>query len=266
MKYGSSSHQQFLLNNSVIDELYNTKHCTDSLVKEALEIIMNKNNYPVMVVCSSGIHLTGTVIGCMRKLQDWSLTSIFTEYECFAGNNSRHINQQFIEMFDTDLVTLPTPQSCNLPQWFVEHKEMMKQEEQEYEEMMKHLRLLSKKTKHTGAPIVDTTTTADHLRHHRTGSVIVAQHAEGSRNLRSHSPSKRGLTPSSQDNIHDLGDMAAHHEIKSEVQTSGVPLEALEETPVYKYSFQKYLMDKHCPLISNKSTYSASSIIEDEDD
>ncbi|EFC47199.1 predicted protein, partial [Naegleria gruberi] len=75
----------------------------NDLIKEALEILMDKSYHPIMVVCSSGIHLTGTLIGCLRKLQDWSLTSIFTEYECFAGNNSRHIDQQFIEMFDTDL-------------------------------------------------------------------------------------------------------------------------------------------------------------------
>jgi tyrosine-protein phosphatase OCA1 len=82
----------------------------------------------------------GTVIGCMRKLQRWNLTSIFEEYRRHAGSKARsltHIsistrdaltrptlwggghlqvrllNEQFIELFDTDLVGIPE----NPPKW-----------------------------------------------------------------------------------------------------------------------------------------------------
>lgn len=49
----------------------------------------------------------------MRKLQKWNLTSIFEEYRRYAGPKVRLLNEQFIELFDTDLVTIPT----NKPKW-----------------------------------------------------------------------------------------------------------------------------------------------------
>lgn len=85
----------------------------------ALEIILNPQNYPLAVMCNLGRHRTGkkfkiyiekkigTVIGCLRKLQRWNLTSILFEYRRYAGNKVRLENEQFIELFDTDLVKIP---------------------------------------------------------------------------------------------------------------------------------------------------------------
>lgn len=42
---------------------------------------------------------TGCVVGCLRKLQQWSLTSIFDEYRRFARSTIRVLDQQFIEQF-----------------------------------------------------------------------------------------------------------------------------------------------------------------------
>jgi len=38
------------------------------------------------IMCNLGRHRTGTVIGCLRKLQRWNLTSIFEEYRRYAGS------------------------------------------------------------------------------------------------------------------------------------------------------------------------------------
>ena len=69
-----------------------------------------------------GRHRTGTVVGCYRKLQRWALSSILEEYRRYAGMKVRILNEQvgdispipgrksidgweqFIELFDTDLV------------------------------------------------------------------------------------------------------------------------------------------------------------------
>eukprot|EP00245_Coleochaete_scutata_P010017 TRINITY_DN3436_c0_g1_i1.p1 TRINITY_DN3436_c0_g1~~TRINITY_DN3436_c0_g1_i1.p1 ORF type:complete len:167 (+),score=22.29 TRINITY_DN3436_c0_g1_i1:128-628(+) len=82
-------------------------------VLSALQVILNPHNYPLMVMCNLGRHRTGTVIGCLRKLQRWNLTSIFEEYRRYAGSKVRLLNEQFIEWFDTDLVTIPVDQ----PKW-----------------------------------------------------------------------------------------------------------------------------------------------------
>lgn len=50
--------------------------------------------------CNKGKHRTGVLVGCVRKVQRWSLTSIFDEYRRFAGNKVRLLDQQFIELFD----------------------------------------------------------------------------------------------------------------------------------------------------------------------
>ena len=71
---------------------------------EALRIILDESNYPLHVMDHQGSHRTGTVLGCLRKAQRWSLTSIFDEYRRYAGPKVRLANEQFIELFDTDLV------------------------------------------------------------------------------------------------------------------------------------------------------------------
>ncbi|KAJ5072004.1 tyrosine-protein phosphatase oca1-related [Anaeramoeba ignava] len=48
-----------------------------------------------------------TLIGCLRKIQRWNLATIFEEYRRFAGSKVRLNNEQFIELFDTDLVQIP---------------------------------------------------------------------------------------------------------------------------------------------------------------
>ncbi len=55
-------------------------------------------------VTNSFFHHTGTVVACLRKLQRWNLTSIFDEYRRFTKHVPRVQNEQFIELFDTDLI------------------------------------------------------------------------------------------------------------------------------------------------------------------
>ena len=86
----------------------------DELVKEALEIVLDARRHPVLVVCSSGAHQTGAVVGCLRRLQQWNLVAILAEYRRFAGDKRRFRNEQFVELFDVDLLTLPEA----LPSWF----------------------------------------------------------------------------------------------------------------------------------------------------
>jgi tyrosine-protein phosphatase OCA1 len=42
----------------------------------------------------------------MRKLQRWALAPIFEEYRRYTGHKVRLQNEQFIELFDVDLVSV----------------------------------------------------------------------------------------------------------------------------------------------------------------
>lgn len=54
-------------------------------------------------------------MGCLRKLQRWTISSIFEEYRRYAGSKVRQMNEQFIELFDIDLVHVPQ----NGPKWLL---------------------------------------------------------------------------------------------------------------------------------------------------
>lgn len=68
----------------------------------------------------SGIHEVGILIGILRKLQHWSLSSIIFEYRSYAGPNARFNEEQFIELFDETALVLP----ANLPTWWIEQQEV----------------------------------------------------------------------------------------------------------------------------------------------
>ena len=61
-------------------------------------------------------HRTGCLIGCLRKLQNWSHTSIFDEYRRFSHPKSRSMDQQFIELYDANQVW-PLVDRRHLPRW-----------------------------------------------------------------------------------------------------------------------------------------------------
>jgi len=90
------------------------KPISEGIVLSALELLLDPSMYPIYVMCSQGRHRTGTVMGCLRKLQRWALSSIFEEYHRYAEAKGRLANEQFIELFDTDLVNLP---ASNRPSW-----------------------------------------------------------------------------------------------------------------------------------------------------
>ncbi|SMN22197.1 similar to Saccharomyces cerevisiae YNL032W SIW14 Tyrosine phosphatase that plays a role in actin filament organization and endocytosis [Maudiozyma saulgeensis] len=89
-----------------------------NLLTNALEIVLNPENQPILIHCNRGKHRTGCLIGCIRKLQNWSLTMIFDEYRRFAFPKARALDQQFIEMYDDSEITRIAEQNKWLPlQW-----------------------------------------------------------------------------------------------------------------------------------------------------
>ncbi|KAJ4812623.1 Phosphotyrosine protein phosphatases superfamily protein [Rhynchospora pubera] len=70
------------------------------IIKEALKVILDEQNYPLLIHCRSGKHRTGCVVGCIRKMQRWCLLSIVEEYRQFAGAKARNCDERFIEFFD----------------------------------------------------------------------------------------------------------------------------------------------------------------------
>jgi len=98
----------------------------EEIIKEGLEILLNTNRHPVLLFESSENH-ESVLVGCLRRIQMWSLTSIFDEYRTFTNQNSLFDeNEQLIERFDPSLVNFPE----NLPEWMCHHIHMLEQEQQ----------------------------------------------------------------------------------------------------------------------------------------
>ncbi|KDE09359.1 hypothetical protein MVLG_00673 [Microbotryum lychnidis-dioicae p1A1 Lamole] len=92
-----------------VENAVNYDPITEEVVLQALDLVLNPANAPLMIMCNLGRHRTGTVVGIFRKLQRWNLASILEEYRRFAGPKVRVLNEQFIELFDGDLVSVPLP-------------------------------------------------------------------------------------------------------------------------------------------------------------
>lgn len=89
---------------------------TESSITAALDIIMQSSSYPLLVCCGMGRHRTGTVIGCLRRIQGWNLASISDEYRRFAGaRGGRVLIELHIEAFDTKTVKIPD----DSPSWVI---------------------------------------------------------------------------------------------------------------------------------------------------
>ncbi|CAH0477431.1 unnamed protein product [Peronospora belbahrii] len=98
---------------------------SEGMAKETVECILDQRRHPILVMCKTGVHFAGTMIGCLRRLQNWSLTSTIDKYRNIAGSvKTRFEDEQFIELFDVDLVTLPQ----HLPLWFTVHQQLMEEE------------------------------------------------------------------------------------------------------------------------------------------
>lgn len=84
------------------------------MIREAMKVVLDTRNHPVLIHCKRGKHRTGCVVGCLRKLQRWCLSSIFDEYQRFAGVKARVSDQRFVELFDiSSLKNTPMQFSCS---------------------------------------------------------------------------------------------------------------------------------------------------------
>ncbi|KAJ1960107.1 tyrosine-protein phosphatase siw14 [Dipsacomyces acuminosporus] len=88
----------------------------EDIMSEALLTLLDKRNHPILIHCNKGKHRTGCLVGCLRKIQEWSNTSIFDEYRRYSAPKSRSMDQQFIELFDIRPV-LESLDSEQLPNW-----------------------------------------------------------------------------------------------------------------------------------------------------
>ena len=55
------------------------------MVVNALKLVFDVSNLPMLIMCDEGSNRTGIVVACFRKKQKWNLSSIFEEYRRYDG-------------------------------------------------------------------------------------------------------------------------------------------------------------------------------------
>ncbi|KAF7840577.1 putative tyrosine-protein phosphatase DSP4 [Senna tora] len=103
---------------SPIDDKYYEQESSTNIpqetIREALKVVLDVRNHPLLIHCKRGKHRTGCLVGCLRRLQQWCLPSILDEYQSLAAGKARESDQRFIELFDiSSLKHRPLSFSCS---------------------------------------------------------------------------------------------------------------------------------------------------------
>ncbi|XP_043693574.1 probable tyrosine-protein phosphatase DSP4 [Telopea speciosissima] len=104
----------------------------EDMIREALKVVLDVRNHPVLIHCKRGKHRTGCLVGCLRKFQRWCLSSVFDEYQRYAAAKARVSDQRFMELFDvSSLKHLPSTFTCSTQKGnkFVSRKALAPREE-----------------------------------------------------------------------------------------------------------------------------------------
>ncbi len=99
-------------------------------IVQVMQILLNKENLPLLIHCNKGKHRTGCMIACYRIIQamttlypykDWNLSQVLEEYHQYAGDKYRLRDIAFIINFETwhcsDIINAVSKPNCpgNLP-------------------------------------------------------------------------------------------------------------------------------------------------------
>jgi len=68
-------------------------------IREVIKIVTEPSNRPCLIFCTTGRVRTCCVVGCLRRVAQWSLASIMVEFENFAAKEGKFMDMQFIEDF-----------------------------------------------------------------------------------------------------------------------------------------------------------------------
>ncbi|KAF2077126.1 hypothetical protein CYY_001573 [Polysphondylium violaceum] len=84
-----------------------------SQVVQLLELMIDPSQLPMYVHCLDGANVTGTIFMCLRKLQNWNLSVIFTEFTRFTrGGTIASAEAEFVETFKAEIDVQPS-----IPNW-----------------------------------------------------------------------------------------------------------------------------------------------------
>ncbi|SPO03329.1 uncharacterized protein DNG_06011 [Cephalotrichum gorgonifer] len=81
-----------------------------STMRDVLQLVLDKSNHPVLIHCNRGRHRTGSVVGVIRKLYGWDLSTVLAEYHSFASPKPREADISYLtDVEPRELLAQPYP-------------------------------------------------------------------------------------------------------------------------------------------------------------
>ncbi len=81
------------------------------------DVISQCSHASTLVVGSATNYLDSVVLACFRKVQDWAIVPIISEFRMFTLPHKLHDYEQMIELFDASLVDV----NSLSPEWYTIH-------------------------------------------------------------------------------------------------------------------------------------------------
>lgn len=97
----SPEFRSFMQRNSIIHRVIDmpgTKKVAISqdLMASIMRIVLNKENYPILIHCNHGKHRTGCAVAVIRHVTGWSIDEIVEEYRGYALPKVRECDIEYI--------------------------------------------------------------------------------------------------------------------------------------------------------------------------
>ncbi|KAL6930962.1 related to Tyrosine-protein phosphatase-like protein OCA2 [Hanseniaspora guilliermondii] len=101
----TDEYKAFITKNNYIFKIFEMSSVRDEnlhlKIKHIFELILNKQNYPILIHSNKGKHRIGVITGLIRKvLLGWSISGIYQEYGVYTGNIKGEMDLEFINNFD----------------------------------------------------------------------------------------------------------------------------------------------------------------------
>jgi len=71
----------------------------EGTIRRALDIVLDPARHPLLIHCNRGKHRTGCVVGCLRKIQNWTVEESLAEYCHYSHPKERLADVAFIRNF-----------------------------------------------------------------------------------------------------------------------------------------------------------------------
>ncbi|KAF4589850.1 tyrosine phosphatase [Ophiocordyceps camponoti-floridani] len=122
---GDDSLSSFVTSNGIRQIVFDMKGTKKEAIPPAtmasiLNVVLDRNQYPLMVHCNHGKHRTGCVVAVVRKLSGWTVNTVLDEYRAYATPKVRECDVDYISSFKAS--TLITSTRPPLPMATVQHR------------------------------------------------------------------------------------------------------------------------------------------------